>query len=148
MLPPRTPRLAQRLLAGLGYLVAACALLVGVLRGGSAYFHCGMMNAYLAAPCCDVGHGHEPGVDATHEQGAALHEAPCCNGARLAHLPPSTPGAHPDVIDAPLVAELPSPRPLASRAAPAPLAPRSVQSARDGPPTARARRALLRVYVI
>ncbi|HQY60948.1 MAG: hypothetical protein IPF92_28225 [Myxococcales bacterium] len=145
----RVARLARHAFARAAYVAALCVLLVGVVRGGAAYFHCGMMNAYLAAPCCDAGHGHEgEGVESEPEQGAALREEPCCSGARLSHLPASAPGADAHAAVAPLAAEPPATRHVEAPAEPLALAPRSVQSARDGPPSASRRRALLNVYVL
>lgn len=151
----RLARLARRAFAHAAYFAALGVLLLGVVRGGATYFHCALMNAYLVAPCCDVGHGHDGddgdaavGAASTSPDGVAVGEAPCCAAARLTHLPVSTPSAEAKSVAAPLVAELPPPSDLVAHDACSVHALSAVQFARDGPPPARARRARLMVYVI
>jgi hypothetical protein len=127
--------------SGVLRLALVVMLAAGILRAGSTYFTCPMMDAISATPCCAhcaADSGDEPAVD----------RSPCCAREHIRALPSSTTNGAPITIaDAPLVAVI---DPL-SFGAHVPLSVRSdpvrTQS-RAGPPPNDTRPARLRVFLL
>jgi hypothetical protein len=94
-------------------LVAAVALVVGLVRANARYFWCPMMDAVASHSCCaaDRASGGAAGAERADgtERGPEVDDADCCEAKRIGALPASAgagaPG--PDVPPSPLWAIVP-----------------------------------------
>ncbi|MFO0739588.1 MAG: hypothetical protein U0270_27060 [Labilithrix sp.] len=129
----------RAIVARSGVLVVAAVLLLGVLRSGARYVYCPMMNAVVAASCCDRGEAHYEGTP-------AVEGSDCCQQRRTAAMPAS--GTAPAEIDFGDVPSTPIATPAwLERAGPrAAGALRFNHPARAGPISARKRRAQLMIW--
>lgn len=140
------PRLARTIVVRALACVAALAVLLAVVRGGSAVFYCAPMQAAMATPCCDEAELAEEHASADADADAdALVASPCCVARRVADMKPAPLPSAPPELAAPLshvVARLDAVTP---REPPAQAAARA-HGMRARAPTALERRAELMVF--
>ena len=134
-------RLARVLAARGGVFVVALAVILGVVRGGARYFYCPMMGQAFDDACCASAEAH----DDDDRAGPAFERPACCQAKRLGTLPTGATVSTIDVPAVPLAAVLPAFDAGPARRVAA-AAVRYVYPARDGPPTATERRAMLMIW--
>ncbi len=120
---------ALRALRAVTLLVTACAVLAGVVLGGTRYFFCAPMQAAMAAPCCE----HRL---ATGDTPAARELVLCCEARAHDAVPPAT--SEGDVVALPPGARIERVLPLASDSTRAHAVVRPILDVRrTGPPPPR-----------
>lgn len=148
------PRLPRRLRTRLRFVasravlvVAALTILLGVVRGGSRFFYCPVMDLAFDAPCCSPPRGAE-----LADTGAPAAEVPdCCQEKHQRAMPATSvaTASHGAIAPAPCVAIVNAAHLAAMNgAANVALGHRPPVRAGPSPPSARERRAELMVFHI